>query len=183
MHTGNIKELFFSSFSSLPKRVVIHKRTPFKEEEIAGLTKCLGSAGIKDIDLIEITYDENFKCFEYNKYLQADLFPVKRGCCFAINDNTAYLFTHGIAPSVISNRRYFQGGTNVPAPLKIVKHYGNGDLAQIASEILGLSKMNWNSFGLYSKLPCTIQSSNAIAKVGWLLPQYEGMIYEYRNFM
>lgn len=147
------------------------------------LTKCLGSAGIKDIDLIEITYDENFKCFEYNKYLQADLFPVKRGCCFAINDNTAYLFTHGIAPSVISNRRYFQGGTNVPAPLKIVKHYGNGDLAQIASEILGLSKMNWNSFGLYSKLPCTIQSSNAIAKVGWLLPQYEGMIYEYRNFM
>ena len=58
----NIKELFFSSFSSLPKRVVIHKRTPFKEEEIAGLTKCLGSAGIKDIDLIEITYDENFKC-------------------------------------------------------------------------------------------------------------------------
>lgn len=179
----NIKELFFSSFSSLPKRVVIHKRTPFKEEEIAGLTKCLGSAGIKDIDLIEITYDENFKCFEYNKYLQADLFPVKRGCCFAINDNTAYLFTHGIAPSVISNRRYFQGGTNVPAPLKIVKHYGNGDLAQIASEILGLSKMNWNSFGLYSKLPCTIQSSNAIAKVGWLLPQYEGMIYEYRNFM
>ena len=73
----------------MPKRVVIHKRTPFKEEEIAGLTKCLGSAGIKDIDLIEITYDENFKCFEYNKYLQADLFPVKRGCCFAINDNSA----------------------------------------------------------------------------------------------
>ena len=140
-------------------------------------------ARVTEVDLIEITYDENFKCFEYNKYLQADLFPVKRGCCFAINDNTAYLFTHGIAPSVISNRRYFQGGTNVPAPLKIVKHYGNGDLAQIASEILGLSKMNWNSFGLYSKLPCTIQSSNAIAKVGWLLPQCEGMIYEYRNFM
>lgn len=180
----NIKELFFSSFSSLPKRVVIHKRTPFKETEISGLTKCLGSAGIKDIDLIEISYEENFKCFEYNKYLQADLFPVKRGCCFAINDNTAYLFTHGIAPSIYSSsRKYFQGGTNIPAPLKIVKHYGNGDLAQISAEILGLSKMNWNSFGLYSKLPCTILSSNAIAKVGWLLPHCEGMIYDYRNFM
>lgn len=133
-------------------------------------------ARVTEVDLIEITYDENFKCFEYNKYLQADLFPVKRGGCFAINDNIVYLFTHGIAPSVISNRRYFQGGTNVPAPLKIVKHYGNGDLAQIVSEILGLSNMNWNSFGLYSKLPCT-------TKVGWLLPQCEGMIYEYRNFM
>lgn len=29
----------------------------------------------------------------------------------------------------------------------------------------------------------SIQSSNAIAKVGWLLPRYEGMIYDYRNFM
>ena len=57
------------------------------------------------------------------------------------------------------------------------------DMAQIATEILGLSKMNWNSFGLYSKLPCTIESSNEIARIGWLLSQYEGSIYDYRFFM
>ena len=33
----NIKELFYNSFSEMPKRVVIHKRTPFKPEEIKGL--------------------------------------------------------------------------------------------------------------------------------------------------
>lgn len=180
----SIKELFYSSFTSLPKRVVIHKRTPFKEQEINGLVKCLGSAGIRDIDLIEITYEDSFRCFEYNNGMEIDGYPVRRGCCFAVDDYTAFLFTHGIAPSVRNpNYRYIQGGTNIPAPLKIVKHYGNGDLAQIASEILGLSKMNWNSFGLYSKLPCTIESSNAIAKVGWLLSQYEGAVYDYRNFM
>ncbi len=180
----NIKELFFSSFSNLPKRVVIHKRTPFKESEIRGLVKCLGSAGIYDVDLIEITFEENLKCFSLNKELKIDSFPIRRGCCFASNRNTAYLYTHGIVPSVYSqNRRYIQGGTNIPAPLKIVKHYGKGDLSQIAAEILGLSKMNWNSFGLYAKLPCTVQSANSIAKVGWLLPKYEGMVYDYRNFM
>lgn len=56
-------------------------------------------------------------------------------------------------------------------------------MTQIATEILGLSKMNWNSFGLYSKLPCTIESSNEIARIGWLLSQYEGAIYDYRYFM
>lgn len=53
----------------------------------------------------------------------------------------------------------------------------------IATEILGLTKMNWNSFDLYSKLPATIQTSNEIARIGWLLNRFEGKTYDYRNFM
>lgn len=181
----NIKELFYKSFSELPKRVVIHKRTPFRKEEIKGLAESLSSAGIRNIDLLEITYEESLKCFALNEQCtQVDGFPVRRGMCFPIDKNTMYLFTHGIAPSVISpNRRYFQGGKSVPLPLKVVKYYGSGDMVQIATEILGLSKMNWNSFGLYSKLPCTIESSNEIARIGWLLSQFEGTLYDYRFFM
>lgn len=127
----------------------------------------------------------NLKCFALNeRCTQVDGYPVRRGMCFPIDKNTMYLFTHGIAPSVVSpNRRYFQGGKSVPLPLKVVKHYGSGDMAQIAMEILGLSKMNWNSFGLYSKLPCTVESSNEIARIGWLLSQFEGTLYDYRYFM
>lgn len=137
------------------------------------------------IELLEITYEDNLKCFALNeRCTQVDGYPVRRGMCFPIDKNTMYLFTHGIAPSVISpKRRYFQGGKSVPLPLKVVKHYGSGDMAQIATEILGLSKMNWNSFGLYSKLPCTIESSNEIARIGWLLSQFEGTLYDYRYFM
>lgn len=181
----NIKELFYKSFSELPKRVVIHKRTPFRREEVKGLVESLSSAGVKNIELLEITYEDNLKCFALNeRCTQVDGYPVRRGMCFPIDKNTMYLFTHGIAPSVISpKRRYFQGGKSVPLPLKVVKHYGSGDMAQIATEILGLSKMNWNSFGLYSKLPCTIESSNEIARIGWLLSQFEGTLYDYRYFM
>lgn len=181
----NIKELFYKSFSDLPKRVVIHKRTPFRREEVKGLVESLSSAGVKNIELLEITYEDNLKCFALNeRCTQVDGYPVRRGMCFPIDKNTMYLFTHGIAPSVISpKRRYFQGGKSVPLPLKVVKHYGSGDMAQIATEILGLSKMNWNSFGLYSKLPCTIESSNEIARIGWLLSQFEGTLYDYRYFM
>lgn len=179
-----IKELFYKSFSDLPKRVVIHKRTPFKKEEIKGLVESLSSSGIKDIELLEINYEESIKCFSCNQDLSIDAFPVKRGLCFYFNYNTIYLYTHGICPSIKNpQRRYLKGGKSLPKPLKIVRHYGSGDISQIAKEILSLSKMNWNSFDLYSKLPCTLDSSSAIARIGWLLSQYEGTSYDYRFFM
>ena len=37
----------------MPQRVVIHKRTPFKEDEIKGITDALSHAGIKSIDLVD----------------------------------------------------------------------------------------------------------------------------------
>lgn len=181
----NIRELFYRSFTELPQRVVVHKRTPFRQDEVRGFTESLTGAGIQDIDLLEIAYEDNLKCFELARNMtELDGFPVRRGLCFPQNERTMFLYTHGIAPSVRDpNRKYIQGGKTIPLPLKIVKHYGNGSLEQVVTEVLGLSKMNWNSFGLYSKLPCTIESSNEIARIGWLLSQYEGAIYDYRYFM
>lgn len=108
----NIKELFYKSFTELPKRVVIHKRTPFRNDEIKGLVDSLSSAGIQDVELIEITYEDDLKCFALNyNCSDADSFPVLRGLCFPLNNNTMYLYTHGISPSVkAANRKYFQGG-------------------------------------------------------------------------
>ena len=169
----NIKELFYKSFTEMPK------------DEIKGLVDSLSSAGIQDIELIEITYEDDLKCFALNyNNSDADGFPVLRGLCFPLSNNTMYLYTHGIAPSVkAANRKYFQGGKSVPLPLKVIRYYGSSNMAQIANEILGLSRMNWNSFNLYSKLPCTIESSNQIAQIGWLLSQFEGSLYDYRFFM
>lgn len=181
----NIKELFYNSFSEMPKRVVIHKRTPFRQSEIKGLVESLSSSGIKDIELLEISFEDDIKCFAYNKDLSdGNGFPIKRGLCLPISNNAMLLYTHGIAPAINNpNFSYIQGRKSIPLPLKVVSHYGNSSMQEIATEILGLSKMNWNSFGLYTKLPCTIDSSNEIARIGWLLSQYEGAMFEYRFFM
>ena len=181
-----IGNLFYRTFSEIPKRVVIHKRTPFKKNEINGIVKSLNSYGVKDIDLVEISFEDNVRCLEFkdNNSEQLDEFPVKRGLCLLNNNKTMYLFTHGIVPSVRNNNyKYFMGAKSIPAPLKIVKHYGCGSMQQIATEILGLTKMNWNSFELYSKLPCTIESSNTIAKLRNILEYNNGNIYDYRYFM
>ena len=75
------------------------------------------------------------------------------------------------------------GGRSIPAPLRITKHYGSSNINLIANEILGLTKMNWNSFDLYTKLPATINSSNQIARIGKLLARFEGKTYDYRLFI
>lgn len=183
----SIRELFMKSMNELPQRVVVHKRTPFKQEEIKGITDALKRAGIDDVDLVEINIEDNFRFLAqkiYNGNMETDGFPLSRGTCIQIAPYQALLWTHGIVPSVRNiNYRYYAGGRSIPAPLKIVKHYGKGDLFTIANEILGFTKMNWNSFNLYTKLPATLDSSSILARVGKLLSKYEGKTYDYRYFI
>lgn len=183
----SIRELFYQSLDKLPERVVIHKRTRFTEDEINGIKASLNKAGIKKIDLIEINYEADARFVAMSVYqnnLQVDKFPISRGTCIVTNKHTALLWTHGIVPSVRQpNYKFYLGGRSIPAPIKIIKHYGESDINTIATEILGLTKMNWNSLDLYSKLPSTIDSSNQIARIGKLLSRFEGKSYDYRLFI
>lgn len=183
----SIRELFYQSLDTLPERVVIHKRTKFTQDEINGIKASLNQAGIKKIDLIEINYDIDAKFVAMSVYqnnLQVDRFPISRGTCIVTNKKTALLWTHGIVPSVKQpNFKFYLGGRSIPAPIKITKHYGESNIDLLATEILGLTKMNWNSLDLYSKLPSTIDSSNQIARIGKLLARYEGRSYDYRLFI
>ena len=54
---------------------------------------------------------------------------------------------------------------------------------QLGKEILGLSKMNWNTFDLYTKFPATLQSSGEIARIGALLQRFGAASYEDRLFI
>lgn len=182
----NIQELFVKSMDNLPTRVVIHKRTPFKEEEIKGITDALKKSGIKKVDLVTITIEDSIRCTD--QYLQNGMpypsnFPVRRGVCVAISDFECLLWTHGVVDSIRPSRSYYAGGRGIPAPLKITKYYGEGTMPQLAKEILGFTKMNWNTFNFYTKYPATIDTSNTLAKVGNLLSHYNGATYDYRYFI
>ena len=183
----SIKELFFNAMDELPKRVVVHKRNYFTQEEINGLKDSLLSNGVTNIDLIEINFADDIRFLATNIVAgmpQADNYAVPRGTCISFDEYSAFLWTHGIVPSVMNQaRRYYLGGKYIPGPLKITKHYGESNIGTIANEILGLTKMNWNSFDLYSQLPATLNSSNEIARIGRLLSRRDGITYDYRYFI
>lgn len=179
----SIRQLFFESFHKLPQRVVIHKRNYFTNEEKEGLSESLG--GVAAIDMLEIQFDPMLRFVAskiQNGKFSGDGFPVRRGTALILGSQKAAVWVHGTADAVASGHRYYQGKSRIPAPLVITRHYGNSSLQVLATEILGLSKMNWNTFDLYSKLPATIESSKAIAKIGLLLDRFSNYSYDYRLF-
>ena len=184
----NVLHLFYESMNEVPKRVVIHKRTFYTDEEKQGILDSLfDSKKIENIDLIEINFEDNIRYVSSkidNGETKIDGFSVSRGTCIQLNNNEALLYAHGIIPSVVNPKfNFYPGGRYIPKPLRIIKHHGNGSLEQIANEILGLTKMNWNSLNMYSQLPATISSSNEIARIGKLIENTEKIQYDYRYFI
>jgi argonaute-like protein implicated in RNA metabolism and viral defense len=177
-----IRQLFFDARLKLPDRVVLHKRTHFTTEEREGLAD--GLSGVKHIDMLEIQIDSALR------YVASapggngdDSYPVRRGTVMKLDDFTALLWVHGATTALHSNYKYFQGKRRIPAPLIVRRHAGRTDLQHLAEEILGLSKMNWNTFDLYTKLPATVHSSNEIARIGSLLQRFGTASYDYRLFI
>ena len=177
----NIVELFNDSMYKKPKRVVIHKRTIFKEDEIDGFVSAL-SPYVQDIELITIEEERDFKLIPgfLGSNITADNYPIHRGICTPIDDNTALLWTHGSLESTIPGKTYYQGGKGIPMPLKLTRCYGVSTIDEIASEILSFTKINWNSFYFYSKLPATIETSNVVANI---LQHYNGNTFDYKYFI
>jgi hypothetical protein len=109
--------------------------------------------------------------------------PVRRGTVMKLDDFTALLWVHGATAAVNPSLKYFQGKRRIPAPLTLRRHAGATPLDQLCAEIIGLSKMNWNTFDLYTKFPATLQSSGEIARIGSLLQRFGAASYDYRLFI
>ncbi|GGX22931.1 SIR2 family protein [Aquimarina muelleri] len=184
----NVINLFYESMNEIPKRVVIHKRTFFTDDEKQGILDSLyDNIKIELVDLVEINLEDDIKYVSSkikNGKTEIDGYSVSRGTCIQLNASEALLWAHGVVPSVKNPKlNFYPGGRYIPKPLKIIKHYGTGSLEQIANEILGLTKMNWNSLNMYSQLPATISSSNDIARIGKLIENKEKIEYDYRYFI
>jgi hypothetical protein len=182
---NDIRQLFFDAMLKLPERVVIHKRTPFSRDEREGLVQ--GLAGITAIDMIEIGIEDNIRYiaskFGSQGELLEDSYPIRRGTTVLLDKTTALLWGHGVTTAVNAQQKYYQGKRRIPAPLLLRRHLGATPLEVLCGEILGLSKMDWNTFDMYARLPATIQSSNEIARIGSLLERFGRSSYDYRLFM
>ncbi|NUM73085.1 SIR2 family protein [candidate division KSB1 bacterium] len=187
-----IRQLFFESQFRLPPRVVVHKQTRFLDEEKKGLLD--GLSGVGEVDLLEINTDASLRYVssvlnykgengQKKQVFDEDNFPVRRGTAVLLENRCALLWSHGATDAVIQGWKYFQGKRHIPAPLLLRRHAGSADLELLASEILGLSKMDWNSADMYSKLPATICSSRQIARIGAKLERFGPISYDYRLFM
>ena len=172
---------------NLPKRLVIHKTTAFRSEEIDGAFDAL--AGVPEIECIEVGTASCWRGVWLISSDRADVlskpanYPVPRGTMVIRSGNSALVWVAGNAPEVSTNGDYYQGKKSIPKPIQLTRHAGKGPLEIIAHEALALTKMDWNNDALYDPVPVSIRYSQRLARTIANVPDLPGNVYPYRLFM
>lgn len=141
-----------------PSRIVVHKSSKYSEEEQAGLKTALKS--VPKYDLIAIgTRQRKIRFFRSGYH------PIIRGTTIALPDSSWLLYTKGYVPFL-----KVYPGPRVPRPLEILQHVGDSPFDVVSREILGLTKLNWNSADFSSLEPITLQFSRQVGTILKELP-------------
>lgn len=172
---------------NLPKRMVIHKTTAFKDAEIEGAFDAL--AGVAEVECVEV---RSASCWRGVWLIKSGVekppskpsgFPVPRGTMVIRTGNSALVWVAGNAPGVSTKGDYYQGKKSIPRPLQLIRHAGSGPLELTAHEALALTKMDWNNDALYDPVPVSIRYSQELARTIANVPDLPRSVYPYRLFM
>lgn len=170
----------------MPRRVVIHKSTEWKGYEIDGAFDALGQ--IAEVELVTVAETE-WRAIRLvaprggGAKGQPDAYPLMRGTLVTVGEHELLLYTQGDAASVTGGQRYFPEGRGLPRPLLLRRYAGHADAAQVGSEVLALSKMNWNNDKLYDTLPATQAFAKDLADVIKRIRSLDPHPYALRLFM
>jgi hypothetical protein len=160
---------FTKKVGNSPNRVVIHKSSLFSQEEKDGFDKAIGH--LKK-DYVAISRDTDLRFLRTGKY------PILRGTIIQLTPNQCLLYTTGYIPRI---RTY--PGHRVPRPL-LVTHYGDSEIKIVCSEILGLTKLDWNTTAFSKQIPITLGFAQSVGKVlSEIPPEISELRDHYRFYM
>jgi hypothetical protein len=86
--------------------------------------------------------------------------PVLRGTFLRTSDRSGLLFASGFKPRIGT-----YDGSEVPVPLRLDVQHGNAPIEQVARDILGLTKLNYNTCRLGESQPVTVGFSDAVGEI------------------
>jgi hypothetical protein len=137
----------------LPDRIVIHKSSPYKPEEIQGLEEA--AAGVRELDLIYLKAGAGLRLIPDRGQ------PADRGTVVPTSGDSALVYTTGYEEETGKWR-----GKHVPKPYEIVRFKSARSLVENARDVLRMTKMNWNTTLYYRREPCTF--TNATEVIGMM---------------
>jgi hypothetical protein len=135
------------------EEIFLHARTRFDDEEWKGFAKAAGEA--TKIVGVTIRRADDFRLFRRD-----DDMPILRGLAVINNDRHAFLVTNGFIPRL---QTYY--GSEVPVPLSVEINRGDADIAVVLRDILGLTKLNYNSCRHSDGMPVTLKFADAVGEI------------------
>lgn len=135
------------------KEVFLHARSGFTEEELCGYQEACPD-GVKLVGVRVSGRNRGVRM------LRSGEFCVRRGTLWIHSKRTAYLWASGFKTDLLT-----YDGWEIPSPVEIRIVYGNADIKQVAKDILGLTKLNYNACKIGDALPVTVAFSDKVGEV------------------
>ncbi len=134
--------------------VFLHSRSDINAEEFEGY-RSAAPEGLKVVGIRVRPNHDGPRLYRPDKK-----WPVIRGTLWQHSPTRGYLFGSGFKP-----RLGTYDGWETPAPLQIDIQHGDADVVDVARDILGLTKLNYNACNAGDTQPVTVKFSDAVGEI------------------
>ena len=134
--------------------VFLHSRSDISDEEFEGYQSA-APAGLKVVGIRVRPWRDGPRLYRPDKQ-----WPVLRGTLWTHTPTKGYLFGSGFKP-----RLGTYDGWETPVPLQIDIQHGEADIVDVARDILGLTKLNYNACNAGDTQPVTVKFSDAVGEI------------------
>lgn len=141
-----------------PSELFIHGRAAFTEEEWRGFQSAIDEQ--TKLVGVRIQQSSDIKLFSPGKR------PLMRGAALPMSATSAYLWTLGYVPRLDT-----YPGWEVPRPIKVEVLRGSAPLEVVLADVMGLTKLNYNSAAHSATLPVTLAFADAVGEILMAIPE------------
>lgn len=137
-----------------PARIVMHKASNYTAAEIAGFKQAANNERLDVLELLWLTNSDHVRL--YRKGQQ----PPLRGTLLSLGENRHIIYTSGAIPFYKTYPGHY-----VPQPLGIRNIDVESSPEELATEVLALTKMNWNQTRLDGRIPITLRTARTVGDI------------------
>jgi hypothetical protein len=152
----DVVELYRDQWHRDPSRVVVHKRSAFRPTEITGFTSAVDKTA--KLDLVHVYHTSSTRLYHLDRECG---YPPMRGTLLT-KDGTpdGVLYTSGFVKALGT-----YPGPAVPWPLRFSCDKLSSDPRTIATDIMSLTKLDWNSTDFSTSEPVTLSVAEKVGEI------------------
>jgi hypothetical protein len=155
---------------TMPARVVMHKTSYFNADEKKGFKLAAEIEKLEVLDLVSVRRSGA-------RVLRAGDSPMVRGTALLFDGKSGIVYLKGTVP-------YFKvyPGAYIPRALEFVCEDGESSASEIARELVGLSKLNFNNTQFDSGDPITVRAARRVGDILKHVPTGKKINSRFRYF-
>ncbi len=155
---------------TMPARVVMHKTSYFNADEREGFKRAAENEKLEVLDLVSVRRSGA-------RLLRAGDSPMVRGTAMLFDGKSGIVYLKGTVP-------YFQvyPGAYIPRALEFVRDDGETSASDLAHELVGLSKLNFNNTQFDSGDPITVRAARRVGDILKHVPSGKKVNARFRYF-